>query len=99
MCPGRWVEVDSTPLLFPTLIVYAVVAIEWHSSRRIAFAALFAAFVLTVACMHYPGLSATEIVAYGEDLLAAPLTLARAVGAGCFLYSVVRLIRTSGIPW
>jgi NO-binding membrane sensor protein with MHYT domain len=92
-------EVDSTPLLIPTLVVFAVVAIEWHSSRKVALAALFAAFVLTVACMHYPGLSAAEIVAYGEDLLAAPVTVARTVGAGCFLYSVVRLIRTSGIPW
>ena len=95
----RWLYVDSTPLLFPTIVVFAVVAIEWNSSRRIALTALLAAFVLTVACLHYPGLSAAEIVAYGEDLLAAPLTIARTIGAGCFLYSVVRLIRTSGIPW
>jgi len=87
------------PLLMPTLVVLAVAAIEWKHTRAIAWMALLAAFVLLVAVLRHPAFSAEEILAFGESVLAAPTAVARVVGAGCFLYSVVRLIRTNNIPW
>ena len=89
----------QVPLLLPTLIVLTVVAIEWRQSRLVAWAALGASFVLLVAALKHPSFSAEEIVAYGEELFAVPLAAARAIGAACFLYSVVRLLRSSPIPW
>ena len=89
----------EVPLLFPTLAVLIVVAVEWRHTRAVAWIALVAAFVLLVAVLRHPAFSAEEILAYGESLFAAPLAVARVVGAGCFLYSVVRLIRANQIPW
>jgi hypothetical protein len=89
----------NVPLLFPTLVVLGVVVVEWRQTRPVAWAALVAGFVLLVAALCHPAFSAEEIVAYGREMLAAPLAVARVVGAFCFLYSVVRLIRTSQIPW
>ena len=89
----------EVPLLFPTLAVLVVVAIEWRHTRLVAWIALVASFVLLVAVLRHPAASAEEVVAYGESIFAAPLAFARAVGAACFLYSVVRLIRTHEIPW
>lgn len=89
----------DVPLLFPTLAVLIVVVIEWRHTRLIAWMALAAAFVLLVAVLRHPAFSAQEIVSYGEEFFAAPLAFARAIGAACFLYSVVRLIRTNEIPW
>ena len=87
------------PLLIPTAVVLAVAWIEWRHTRLISVLALVAAFVLLVAVLRHPAFSAQEIVAYGEELLVTPLTVARALGAGCFLYSVVRLIRANDVPW
>jgi hypothetical protein len=89
----------EVPLLFPTGVVLVVAAIEWKHTRIVAWLALVAAFVLLVAVLRHPAFSAEEILAYGESLFAAPLALARVLGAACFLYSVVRLIRSHGIPW
>jgi hypothetical protein len=89
----------DVPLLLPTLVVLAVVWIEWRHTRAIACVALVAAFVLLIAVMRHPAFSAEEILAYGDSLFGAPVAFARVLGAGCFLYSVVRLIRTNGIPW
>lgn len=89
----------DVPLLVPTLVVLAVAWIEWRSTRAISVLALAAAFVLLVGVLRHPAFSAEEIVAYGEALLATPLAVARALGAGCFMYCVVRLIRRHQIPW
>jgi hypothetical protein len=89
----------SIPLLFPTLAVLAVVAVEWNHTRVVAWAALAAGFVLLVAVLCHPAFSAEEIISYGREVLVTPLAFARVVGAGCFLYSVVRVIRAREIPW
>lgn len=90
---------DQIPLILPSLVVLAVAALEWTRTRAVAAVALVAAFVLLVAAIGHPGFSAEEVLAYGHELLAAPVAAARVVGAGCFLWSVVRVIRTSPIPW
>ena len=87
------------PLLFPTLVVLVVAALEWRHTRLISWLALAAGFVLLVAVFRHPVFSAEEIVAYGEAIFVTPISVARAVGAACFLYSVVRLIRSHEIPW
>lgn len=92
-------DVGEVPLLIPTLVVLAVVAVEWRSTRPVAWLALVAGFVLLVAGLEHPAYSAEDMLAYGEQLLVTPMAVARAVGAGCFLYSVVRLIRSHGVPW
>ena len=87
------------PLLIPTFVVLAVVAVEWRSTRPIAWLSLLAGFVLLVAALEHPAYSAEDFLAYGEQLLTTLMAVARAVGAGCFLYSVVRLIRAHEVPW
>ena len=90
---------EQIPLLLPTLVILAVVWLEWRHTRPVAIVALAASFVLLVAVLRYPSFSASEIVDLAAANLAVPLAVARTVGAACFLYSVVRLIRTSPIPW
>jgi hypothetical protein len=88
-----------TPLLLPTIIVLAVAAVEWRASRAVAWAALAAGSVLLAAVMRWPALSLGDVVDEAGGGLAAALLVARVVGAGCFLYSIVRSIRSAGIPW
>jgi hypothetical protein len=88
-----------TPLLLPTLIVLAVAAVEWRGSRAVAWAALAAGCVLLTAVLRWPALSLGDVVGVAGGPLAAALLVARCVGAGCFLYSIVRTIRAAGIPW
>ncbi len=90
---------EQVPLFLPTLAILAVVWLEWRQTRPVAIVAAAAAFVLLVAVLRYPGFSAQEIVEFASAHLAVPLAVARTVGAACFLYSVVRLIRASPIPW
>ena len=93
-----WV-MAHTPLLLPTIIVLTVAAVEWRSSRGIAWAALTAGFVLLAATMRWPSLSIADVVDQAGGGLAAALLVARVVGAGCVLYSLARWIRAAGIPW
>ena len=90
---------EQIPLFLPTLVILAVVWLEWRHTRPVAIVALAASFVLLTAVLRYPALSAQEVVDFAAAHLAVPLALARTVGAACFVYSVVRLIRTSPIPW
>lgn len=89
----------ETPLVLPTIVVLGVVALEWRTARVVAYFALVASFVLLVAVMRHPGQSAEAIVAYADTALAVPLTLARTVGAACFLFCVVRQLRARDVPW
>jgi hypothetical protein len=91
--------VTHTPLLLPTIVVLMVAAAEWRHTRAVAWAALVAGFVLALAAMRWPTLSLRDVTDVAGTHLAALLAVARTIGAGCFLWSVVRSIRTAGIPW
>ena len=90
---------QHTPLIFPTVVVLSVVVVEWRQTRWIAWTALAAAFVLLIGVLRYPTLSAQEIADFAQESLAVALVFARTVAVGCFLWTVVRTIRGSGIPW
>jgi hypothetical protein len=90
---------SGTPLLLPTIVVLAVAAVEWRHTRAVAWAALFAGFVLLVPVLRWPAMSISDIVEMVAPHLSALLLVARCVGAACFLYSIVRSVRTAGIPW
>jgi hypothetical protein len=92
-------DMAHTPLLLPTIVVLAVAAVEWRHARGVAWAAFIAGFVLLTAVMRWPALSISDVVDQAGGGLASLLLVARCVGAGCFLYSVVRAIRAAGIPW
>jgi hypothetical protein len=91
--------VQHTPLIFPTVVVLAVVVVEWRHTRAVAWAALVAAFVLLVGVLRYPAFSAQEITDFAHEGLAIAIVVARTLAVGCFLWTIVRTIRTSGIPW
>ena len=91
--------VQHTPLIFPTIVVLAVVIVEWRHTRPIAWAALAAAFVLLVGVLRYPTFSAQEIADFAQESVAIAVAFARALAVGCFLWTVVRTIRSSGVPW
>jgi hypothetical protein len=91
--------VEHTPLIFPTIVVLSVAFVEWKHTRAVAWAALAAAFVLLLGVLRYPTFSAQEIADFAQQGLAVALAFARTLAVGCFLWSVVRTIRTSGIPW
>jgi hypothetical protein len=89
----------QTPLLLPTVIVLAVAAVEWKAARGVAWAALVAGCVLLAAVMRYPALSVGDVVDAVAPGFAALLLVARVVGAACFLWCIVRSLRSAGIPW
>ena len=89
----------NTPLLIPTLAILAVAAIEWRATRWVAIAAVAADVVLMAVVLRWPGLSLGAVVDVLPTGAAAALLVARVIGAGCFLWCVARLVRTSGIPW
>ena len=91
--------VQHTPLIFPTVVVLAVVFAEWKHTRAIAWAALVAAFVLLVGVLRYPTFSAQEIADFAQEGVAFAVAFARALAVACFLWTVVRTIRGSGVPW
>jgi hypothetical protein len=91
--------VQHTPLIFPTVVVLAVVIVEWKHTRPIAWAALVAAFVLLVGVLRYPTFSAQEIADFAQEGIAVAVAFARALAVACFLWTVVRTIRGSGVPW
>jgi hypothetical protein len=91
--------VEHTPLILPTVVVLAVVFAEWRHTRLISWLALAAGFVLLVGAMRYPAASAQEISDFAQANVAVALAFARVVGAVCFLWCVVRTIRSSGVPW
>jgi hypothetical protein len=91
--------VQHTPLIFPTVVVLAVVFVEWKHTRTIAWVALAAAFVLLVGVLRYPTFSAQEIADFAQESLAIAVAVARGLAVGCFLWTVVRTIRSSGVPW
>jgi hypothetical protein len=91
--------VQHTPLIFPTVVVLAVVLVEWRHTRWVAWVALATAFVLLTGALRYPTLSAQEISDFAKEGLAIALVFARTLAAGCFVWTVVRTIRSSGIPW
>ena len=93
-----WV-VQHTPLIFPTVVVLAVAFVEWKHTRSVAWAALGAAFVLLVGVLRYPTFSAQEIAEFAQEGLAVAVAFARTLAVGCFLWTIVRTIRGSGIPW
>ena len=90
---------QHTPLIFPTVVVLAVVFVEWKHTRAIAWAALAAAFILLVGVLRYPTFSAQEIADFAQEGLAFAVAFARTLAVGCFLWTVVRTIRASGLPW
>jgi hypothetical protein len=91
--------VQHTPLIFPTIVVLAVAYVEWKHTRAIAYAALVAAFVLLVGVLRYPTFSAQEIAEFAHEGLAVAVAIARTLAVACFLWTVVRTIRSSGVPW
>jgi hypothetical protein len=91
--------VQHTPLIFPTVVVLAVALVEWRHTRLVAWTALVTGFVLLVGVMRYPTFSAQEISDFAADGLAVALVFARTLAVGCFMWTVVRTIRGSGIPW
>ena len=90
---------EHTPLIVPTVVVLAVAFVEWKHTRWVAYTALAAAFVLLVGAWRYPTLSAQEVAEFAHEALAVALVFARTLAVGCFLWSVVRTIRASGVPW
>jgi hypothetical protein len=93
------VGVQHTPLIFPTVVVLAVVFVEWKHTRAVAWAALAAAFVLLVGVLRYPTFSAAEIADFAQQGLAVALVVARTLAVACFMWTMVRTIRSSGVPW
>jgi len=91
--------VQHIPLILPTLVVLAVVWAEWRHTRWVAWVALVASFVLLVGVLRYPTLSAQEVTEFAATHFALALVVARTIGAACFLWWVVRTIRTVGVPW
>jgi hypothetical protein len=90
--------VDHIPLILPALVVLAVAGVEWRHARGVAWAALAAAFVLLAAAMRWPALSLQEAVDTASGAVAPVLLVARCVGVGCFLFSVVRTVRATALP-
>jgi hypothetical protein len=93
------VNVADTPLILPTVVVLLVAALEWRATRPVAWVALAAGFVLLVGSLRYPALSATEINDFAAGGLALAIVVAKIAGAGCFLWTVTRTIRSSAVPW
>jgi hypothetical protein len=91
--------VQHTPLIFPTVVVLAVAFVEWRHTRWVAWVALATAFVLLVGVLRYPTLSAQEIADFAQEGLATALVFARTLAVGCFVWTIVRTIRSSGVPW
>ena len=83
------------PLIAPTLLVLATVAIEWHGARRIAWGALAAGAVLLTAALAYPGLSASEILDVTGGLVPYALHVARGLGVACFLACAARRVQAA----
>ena len=90
---------STTPLLLPTLVLLAVVGGCWNASRTVAITAAVSGVVLLTACFTYPGWSAEAIVDFGSTGMAVAVSVARVIGAACFLHSVVLFIRLRQIPW
>ena len=90
---------SSTPLLLPTLVLLAVVGGCWRVNRAVALIAATSSVVLLTACFLYPGWPAAMIVDFGTTPMAVAVSIARVIGAACFLYSVVLFIRLREIPW
>jgi hypothetical protein len=91
--------VQHRALIFPTVVVLSVVFVEWRQTRWVAWVALATAFVLLLGVLRYPTMSAQEIADFAQEGLAIALVFARTLAVGCFVWTVVRTIRSSGIPW
>ena len=89
----------GTPLLLPTAIVLLVALFEWRHTRWVSYIALTAAVPLLTAVLRWPLLSAEQVEAVASTWLVVAFTVAKIVGAGCFMWCVVRTIRASGVPW
>jgi hypothetical protein len=83
----------DVPLLAPAVIVLAIAALEWRGFRVVALAALAAGFVLLVAAFAYPGLSAEQVLAAGQDAVVYPLAVARPIALGCLIGFALRRVR------
>ena len=90
---------SSTPLLLPTLVLLAVIGGCWQHARAVALGAAASGVVLLAACFAYPGWPAEMIVDFGSTGVAIAVSIARVIGAACFLYAVVLFIRLREIPW
>ena len=90
---------SGIPLILPAMVILGVFAAELRSTPAVAWSALLAGFVLMVLAFRWPGLGASAILREDHAVVAVALGVARLVGGGCFLFSVVRTIRTSEIPW
>ena len=89
----------ACPLLFPALVILAVAAYEWQRSRIVAAVALGSGFVLLSAALTHLEYSAQDFVSYGPAWLSVAVSVTRLLGAACFLWTVVRVLRTHQVPW
>jgi len=85
----------DVPLIAPAVVVLIIAALEWDGSAAVALSALAAGLVLTTAAFAYPGLSATQVLAAGVDLIAYPLAAARPIALACLLAFAVRRLRAA----
>ena len=89
----------ACPLVFPALVVLSIVWFEWRTTRAVAWMALLCGFVLLTAAFYRLDFSAQDFVVYGSPWLSVTVSVARLLGAACFLWSVVRLLRAHQVPW
>ena len=83
----------DVPLIAPAVVVLAIAALEWRSSRVVAWAALAAGFVLLAAALAYPGFTAAQVLSSGHSAVAYALAAARPIALACLLGFAVRRLR------